>query len=53
MSCPGSTGPQATKCYNQNVAHILAIGSSKASLQTEVLAIFATAMSNQIRIEAG
>ena len=37
---------------NQNVAHILAVGSKKPSLQTEVLAIFATAMSNQVRIEA-
>ena len=37
---------------NQNVARILAVGSKKPSLQTEVLAIFATAMSNQVRIEA-
>ena len=37
---------------NQNVARILAVGSKNPSLQTEVLAIFATAMSNQIRIEA-
>ena len=37
---------------NQNVAHILAVGSRKASLQIEVFAIFAIAMSSQVRIEA-
>ena len=36
---------------NQNVAHILAVGSRKA-LQIQVLAIFATAMLNQVRIKA-
>ena len=36
---------------NQNVARILAVGSRKPNLQTEVLAIFATALANQVRIE--
>ena len=36
---------------SQNVARILAVGSRKPNLQTEVLAIFATAFANQVRIE--
>ena len=36
---------------SQNVARILTVGSKKPSLQTEVLAIFATALANQVRIE--
>ena len=33
---------------SQNVARILTVGSKKPSLQTEVLAIFATALANQV-----
>ena len=36
---------------SQNVARILAVGSKIPRLQTEVLAIFLTALANQVRIE--
>ena len=36
---------------SQNVARILTVGSRKSNLQTEALAIFATALANHVRIE--
>ena len=37
---------------SQNVARILSVGSRKVDLQVEVMAVFATAMNNHVRIEA-
>ena len=37
---------------NQNVARIFSVGSRKVDLQAEVMAVFATAMNNHVRIEA-
>ena len=36
---------------SQNVARILAVGSKTPRFQTEVLAIFTTALENQVRIK--